>query len=112
MTAGLAKSPLISINLDAVQTNIIIFHLKPEAPDKQIFLRNLRERHGVLMSGFLKGIRAVTHFDVSPEDCKYALSAVEDCLQLHEASENNGAVSNKAKKALHQHISPSLKGYE
>ena len=111
-TAGLAKNPLVSINLESVHSNIVIFQLKPDAPDKQVFLRNLRERHGVLMSGFLKGVRAVTHFDVNPEDCDYALSAVEDCLQVHEVSENNGAASNQAKKELHQTISPSLKGYE
>ena len=109
---GLAKHPLITVHLDTVQTNIIIFQLNPTAPDKQVFLRNLRERHGVLMSGFLKGVRAVTHFDVSPEDCEYALSAVQDCLELNEGSENNGTISNKAKQELHEHISPTLKGYE
>ena len=108
----MSKHRLIGINLDSVQTNIIIFQLKPGAPDKQVFLRNLRERHGVLMSGFLKGVRAVTHFDVSSEDCEYALSAVQDCLELNEVSENNGAMSNKAKQKLHQKVSPSLKGYE
>lgn len=109
---GLAKHPLITVDLDTVQTNIIIFELNPGAPDKRVFLTNLREKHGVLMSGFLKGVRAVTHFDVSPEDCEYALSAVQDCLELNEVSENDGAISNKAKQELHQHVSPSLRGYE
>lgn len=107
----LSKLPLIIINLDYVQTNIIIFQLKEGAPDKAVFLRNLRERHGVLMSGFLKGVRAVTHFDVSAEDCRYALSAVEECLQLHEV-ESNGHISEKAKKELHQQVNGTLKGYE
>ena len=109
--AGLAKLPYILINLDTVQSNIIIFQLESGAPDKATFLRNLRERHGVLMSGFLKGVRAVTHFDVSAEDCQYALTAVEDCLQLDEV-QSNGKVSSKAKEELHQHVNGSLKGYE
>ncbi len=109
--AGLAKLPLVSINLDTVETNIIIFQLKPGAPDKAVFLRNLRERHGVLMSGFLKGVRAVTHFDVTAEDCKYALLAVEECLQLIEVH-TNGEMNGKAKKELHQKVNGSLKGYE
>ncbi len=109
--AGLAKLPLVSINLDTVETNIIIFQLKPGAPDKAVFLRNLRERHGVLMSGFLKGVRAVTHFDVSAEDCKYALMAVEECLQLGEVH-SNGEMNGKARQELHQNVNGSLKGYE
>ena len=109
--SGLARLPLISVNLDTVQTNIIIFQLKPGAPDKAVFLRNLRERHGVLMSGFLKGVRAVTHFDVSEEDCQYALAAVEESLQLGEV-QSNGAASNKAKQELHQNVNGTLKGYE
>ncbi len=109
--AGLAKLPLVSINLDTVETNIIIFQLKPGAPDKAVFLRNLRERHGVLMSGFLKGIRAVTHFDVTGEDCKYALMAVEECLQLGEVH-SNGEMNGKAMQELHQNVNGSLKGYE
>ena len=111
LTPEAAKLPLVSINLDTVETNIIIFQLKPGAPDKAVFLRNLRERHGVLMSGFLKGVRAVTHFDVSAEDCKYALMAVEECLQLGEVH-SNGEMNGKARQELHQNVNGSLKGYE
>lgn len=109
--AGLAKLPHIQIDLSTVQTNIIIFKLDAGAPDKAVFLRNLRERHGVLMSGFLRGVRAVTHYDVSAEDCQYALTAVEDCLQLAEG-QSNGQASNMAKAELHQRVNGSLKGYE
>lgn len=111
LAEGLAQLPRIYVNLDTVHTNIIIFQLTEGAPDKAVFLRNLRERHGVLMSGFLKGVRAVTHFDVTTEDCKYALEAVRDCLQLEDVS-SNGKVSGKAKTELHEHINGTLKGYE
>ena len=110
-TIGLAQLPHIHVNLETVHTNIIIFQLTEGAPDKAVFLRNLRERHGVLMSGFLKGVRAVMHFDVTTEDCKYALEAVRDCLQLEDVS-SNGKVSGKAKTELHEHINGTLKGYE
>lgn len=63
------------------------------------------------MSGFLKGVRAVTHYDVTEEDCQYALKAVEECLQLGEVK-SNGTVSNKAKEELHQSVNETLKGYE
>lgn len=63
------------------------------------------------MSGFLKGVRAVTHFDVGAEDCQYALRAVEDCLQL-DGMKSNGEVSSKAQAELHQHVNGTLKGYE
>lgn len=63
------------------------------------------------MSGFLNGVRAVTHFDVSAEDCQYAVKAVEECLQL-DVVKSNGEVSSKAKTELHRHVNGSLKGYE
>lgn len=63
------------------------------------------------MSGFLNGVRAVTHFDVSAEDCQYAVKAVEECLQL-DVVKSNGEVSSKAKTELHQHVNGTLKGYE
>lgn len=94
-----------------MQSNIVIFQLKPGAADKATFLRNLRERHGVLMSGFLRGVRAVTHYDVSTADCQYALKAVEDCLLLNKV-QSDGQVSSKAKEKLHEHVNRSLKGYE
>ena len=109
--AGLAKLPLVVIDLSTVQTNIVVFQLKPGSPDKAVFLKNLRERHGVLMSGFLNGVRAVTHCDVSAEDCQYALTAVENCLQL-DVMKSNGELSSKAKTELHQHVNGTLKGYE
>ena len=64
------------------------------------------------MSGFLKGVRAVTHFDVGAEDCQYALKAVEECLQLDVFKSSNGEVSSKGKIELHQHVNGTLKGYE
>lgn len=109
--AGLVELPLVSIDLNTVQTNIIIFNLKPGAPEKAAFLRNLWERHGVLMTAFFGGIRAVTHYDVGSADCAYALRAVEDCLQLG-AAQSNGEVCGKAKADLHHRVNGSLKDYE
>lgn len=63
------------------------------------------------MSGFLNGVRAVTHLDVSAEDCQYAMKAVQECLRL-DVVKSNGEVSSQAKTELHQHVNGSLKGYE
>ena len=55
-----------------MQTNIIVFRLADGAPDAPAFVARARER-GVLLFGFgPRVIRAVTHLDVSREQCDQA----------------------------------------
>jgi threonine aldolase len=68
----LAKSPRIEIDLATVQTNILVFRLAADAPDAHTVVARARER-GLLIFAFdARTIRAVTHLDVSREQCERA----------------------------------------
>jgi threonine aldolase len=68
----LAKSARIEIDLATVQTNILVFRLTADAPDAHAIVARARER-GVLIFAFdARTIRAVTHLDVSREQCERA----------------------------------------
>ena len=68
----LAKSERIEIDLATVQTNILVFRVAPTAPDAHTVVARARER-GLLIFAFdARTIRAVTHLDVSREQCERA----------------------------------------
>ncbi len=68
----LSQSAMLSIDLDAVQTNIVIFHLTPAAPDATAMIAGAAAR-GVLAFAFgPRTIRVVTHMDVSRDECAAA----------------------------------------
>jgi threonine aldolase len=78
----LAQSPRIALDFSTVQTNIVVFHLAEGAPDAETVIARART-NGVLVVAFgPRTVRAVTHFDVSREDCERGaemlLSAVEN----------------------------------
>lgn len=68
----LATSPRFLIDLASVQTNILVFQLAADAPDAPTLVSRARER-GLLVFAFgPRTIRAVTHLDVSREQCERA----------------------------------------
>lgn len=68
----LAVHPLPMLELHTVQTNIIVFHLKPQAPDAAALVAAARAQ-GVLLNAFgPRTVRAVTHLDVSRPACQRA----------------------------------------
>jgi threonine aldolase len=68
----LAASSRIILDVASVQTNILIFDLAPGASDAGTFVTRARES-GVLIFAFgPRRIRAVTHLDVSREECERA----------------------------------------
>lgn len=68
----LAQSEHIEINVDAVETNIVVFHLRESAPDTADVVSKARAQ-GVLINAFAaRTLRAVTHLDVSEEECRRA----------------------------------------
>jgi threonine aldolase len=68
----LAGSRRIILDPATVQTNILVFDLTPAAPDAAAIVAAARE-HGVLVYAFgPRTIRAVTHLDVSCEQCERA----------------------------------------
>ncbi len=65
----LATSKHIDIDLAGVQTNILVFTLKAGAPDAPTVVARAASR-GVLVFAFTpRMLRAVTHLDVSAEQC-------------------------------------------
>jgi threonine aldolase len=76
----IATSRRIVIDLDAVQTNILVFRLSPDTPDAPTVVARARER-GLLMVAFgARTIRAVTHLDVSREQCERAADLILDIV--------------------------------
>jgi threonine aldolase len=64
----------IEIDLGTVQTNIVVFELveRRGVPDASTFVERCGER-GVLLNSFgPRTVRAVTHLDVTAEDCRAA----------------------------------------
>jgi threonine aldolase len=67
--AGLAA---VELDLATVQSNIVIFRLRPGAPDAAAIVARAKEV-GVLVSAFAgRTVRAVTHLDVGAEECRRA----------------------------------------
>lgn len=68
----LSESQRIKLDPATVQTNILVFDLTADAPDAATVIEQARER-GVLIFAFgPRTIRAVTHLDISTEQCERA----------------------------------------
>lgn len=71
LATAVAESPSVDIDLDSVETNIVIFSLR-DGGDAPRLVSALREQ-GVLASAIgPHAVRFVTHFDVSRGDCERA----------------------------------------
>lgn len=71
----IAEYPAYSIDLDTVQTNLVIF--KPRM-DQDAFIEGLKER-GVLASNMgPNGVRLVTHYEISDDHLDQAVRALKD----------------------------------
>ena len=69
---ALARHPRIELDLATVQTNIVVFRLKPGAVDAATFVTRARKA-GILVVPFgARTVRVVTHRDVSAEACARA----------------------------------------
>jgi threonine aldolase len=80
LAEALAGSPAVRIDLATVQTNIVVFHLAPEAADAATLVAQARER-GVLLNAFAaRTVRAVTHLDVSGEEVGRAAAILRELL--------------------------------
>ncbi len=76
LAEGAAALPGISVDPEAVQTNIVIFDVTGTGIAADEICARLRTQHGVLASGFGPSIRMVTHYDVSRADIESALEAL------------------------------------
>ncbi len=72
LATSLAACAAVNLDLATVQTNIVVFHLLPGAPDAATVVARAREA-GVLVAAFgPRTVRAVTHLDVSAQQCSDA----------------------------------------
>jgi len=76
----LAQSRRIAIDLATVQTNILVFGVTADAPDAMTIVAQARER-GVLLNAFgPRTLRAVTHLDVSRDQCSMAADVIVELV--------------------------------
>jgi threonine aldolase len=76
----LARCKQVQLDLGTVQTNIVVFHLQPGAPDAPAVAAAARAR-GVWISAFgPRTVRAVTHMDVTATQCDAAAAQLAALL--------------------------------
>jgi threonine aldolase len=77
----LAGLPGVTLDLATVETNIIVFRLTPDLPDAPTLATRARDA-GVLISALgPRTVRAVTHRDVSREDCRRAADLIATIIE-------------------------------
>ncbi|GAC1357333.1 MAG: low specificity L-threonine aldolase [Acidobacteriaceae bacterium] len=92
LAEAVAANPGVEIDLDTVQTNIVIFTLR-EGGDAPAFVAALRKR-GVLASAIgPHAVRFVTHFDVSRADCERAARMSMELLDTLPAAQGVASLS-------------------
>jgi threonine aldolase len=78
----LAGARGVSLDLETVQTNIVIFRMEEGAPDAATVVARAHEL-GVLVSAFAaRTVRAVTHLDVLRADCELAADRLVQVLGI------------------------------
>jgi threonine aldolase len=77
----LAASPRIALDLDSVQTNIIVFRLTDGAPDAPTVVARARVRGVLIFNIGPRTIRAVTHLDVSRKECDEAAEILAEIAE-------------------------------
>ncbi len=76
----LAQMPGVRIDLDTVQTNLVVFRLDPERWTPAAFIAAMRE-HGVLLGGFGDDrLRFATHYGITRAEIDAALLAARRVL--------------------------------
>lgn len=87
----LANMPGVSVDLETVQTNIVIFDISGTGYSTSEFSSELKRR-GVLMNGVnSRLVRAVTHCDVSRADCEKAIAVIAGVLRGKTAATLSGS---------------------
>jgi threonine aldolase len=84
LEAGLAEIPGVRLVRNPVETNIVIFSVAETGMTAAEVAGRLIEEHGVRMSPYIDSstIRAVTHLDVTRQDCERAVGALRSvCAQ-------------------------------
>ena len=76
----LARNPAVVLDPNTVRSNIVVFGLTAEAADANTLVSRAREA-GVLVVAFgARTVRAVTHLDVTREECVRAADVLADSI--------------------------------
>lgn len=71
----------VQLDLATVQTNIVVFHLPAHLPLDAATLSARARSRGVLVNAFAaRTVRAVTHLDVTPTQCRRAAEVLAELL--------------------------------
>jgi threonine aldolase len=70
----------VRIDIDALETNIIVFHMREGAPGAAAVVARAAERDVLVMAFGPRTIRAVTHLDVSRADCEQAAEVLAEAV--------------------------------
>jgi len=78
---AIAPIPGVILDLGTVQTNIVIFRLAPDLPDAPRIVGAAKSRDVLISALAPRTVRAVTHLDVSADDCKRAGEVLAEILR-------------------------------
>jgi len=81
LAEGLAEIPGLAINLDRVQTNIVIFELTSDRLTPAELEARLGERGVKLLTIGGRGLRAVIHYGIEADDIEVALAVVREVME-------------------------------
>jgi threonine aldolase len=73
---ALAARPGVRIDLERLETNIVVIRLDAGAPDAATVVARAREQDVLVMAFGPRTVRAVTHLDVSRADCERAAAVL------------------------------------
>ncbi len=81
LAEGVASLPGISIDMDSVQTNIIIMKIERAKYNSIRIVEALKKRGVLILAVGPDTLRAVTHLDVSKKEIKYAVRAFQEVFR-------------------------------
>ena len=70
----------VEIDIEELETNIVVFHLREGAPDAATVVARAAERDVLVMAFGPRTVRAVTHLDVSRSDCARAADVLAEAV--------------------------------
>jgi threonine aldolase len=76
----LAACAGVDLDLDSLETNILVFRLREGAPDAATVVARAAERAVQVLAFGARTVRAVTHLDVSRADCEAAAEALAEAV--------------------------------
>jgi threonine aldolase len=81
LAEGIARVPGLSVDLEGVQTDIVIFEVDPQRMSAAELAQALLERSVQVGAIGPSRIRAVTHYGIDRTDVKAALSAIQEAME-------------------------------